>query len=87
MNFPKILFSQKIYYISSLAKDAQKLGRVIRSHWAIENTLHWVMDVSFHDDESRIRKKVSLQKTWLLLNMQPSIFYKKIKRNENPLNN
>ena len=48
--------TEKRYYISSLSKDAKKLGRVIRSHWAIENTLHWIMDVSFHDDESRIRK-------------------------------
>ena len=47
---------EKRYYISSLPKDAQKLGRVIRSHWAIENTLHWILDVSFQDDESRIRK-------------------------------
>jgi predicted transposase YbfD/YdcC len=51
-----IVQNEKRYYISSLPKDAQKLGRVIRSHWAIENTLHWIMDVSFHDDESRIRK-------------------------------
>ncbi len=48
--------TEKRYYISSLPKDAKKLGRVIRSHWAIENTLHWIMDVTFHDDESRIRK-------------------------------
>jgi predicted transposase YbfD/YdcC len=48
--------TEKRYYISSLPKDAKKLGKVIRSHWAIENTLHWIMDVSFHDDESRIRK-------------------------------
>ena len=51
-----VVQGEKRYYISSLSKDAQKLGRVIRSHWAIENTLHWIMDVSFHDDESRIRK-------------------------------
>jgi predicted transposase YbfD/YdcC len=51
-----VVQKEKRYYISSLSKDAQKLGRVIRSHWAIENTLHWIMDVSFHDDESRIRK-------------------------------
>lgn len=51
-----VVQEEKRYYISSLSKDAQKLGRVIRSHWAIENTLHWIMDVSFHDDESRIRK-------------------------------
>ena len=48
--------TEKRYYISSLPKDAKKLGKVIRSHWAVENTLHWVMDLSFHDDESRIRK-------------------------------
>ena len=33
------------YYISSLPNDAQKLGESFRSHWGIENSLHWVLDV------------------------------------------
>jgi len=45
------------YYISSLASDTQKLLHSIRSHWSIENSLHWVLDMSFNDDQSRIRKQ------------------------------
>ena len=43
------------YYITSLVMLAALLGPVIRSHWAIENSLHWVMDMLFRDDESRVR--------------------------------
>jgi len=43
------------FYITSLVWLAHQLGPVIRSHWAIENSLHWVMDMIFRDDECRIR--------------------------------
>ena len=43
------------FYITSLVMLAHLLGPVIRSHWAIENSLHWVMDMVFRDDESRVR--------------------------------
>ena len=43
------------FYITSLVTLAHLLGPVIRSHWAIENSLHWVMDMVFRDDESRVR--------------------------------
>jgi len=43
------------FYITSLTWLAHALGPVIRSHWAIENSLHWVMDMIFRDDECRIR--------------------------------
>jgi predicted transposase YbfD/YdcC len=43
------------YYITSLVMLAHLLGPVIRSHWAIENSLHWVMDMVFRDDECRVR--------------------------------
>ena len=43
------------FFITSLAWLACQLGPVIRSHWAIENSLHWVMDMVFRDDECRIR--------------------------------
>ena len=48
--------TEKRFYISSLNADAAKLNNAIRSHWAVENNLHWVLDVSFKDDDSRIRR-------------------------------
>jgi predicted transposase YbfD/YdcC len=43
------------FYITSLVWLAAALGPIIRDHWAIENSLHWVMDMMFRDDECRIR--------------------------------
>jgi len=43
------------FYLTSLVMIAALLGPVIRSHWAIENSLHWVMDMVFRDDECRVR--------------------------------
>ena len=43
------------FYITSLVMVAALLGPVVRSHWAIENSLHWVMDMVFRDDECRVR--------------------------------
>ena len=47
---------ERRYYISSLEADAKQLNRVIRGHWSIENSLHWVLDIAFREDDSRIRK-------------------------------
>jgi predicted transposase YbfD/YdcC len=44
------------YFISSLSSDAKHLLNVVRTHWSIENQLHWVLDIAFREDESRIRK-------------------------------
>lgn len=43
------------FFITSLKLPAAQLGPMIRDHWAIENSLHWVMDMVFRDDECRVR--------------------------------
>lgn len=54
------------FYISSLASDANKIGSAIRQHWGIENSVHWTLDVTFDEDECRIRSLHSPQNFALL---------------------
>jgi predicted transposase YbfD/YdcC len=44
------------YFISSLAGSAQDMIDAVRGHWGIENGLHWILDVTFREDDSRVRK-------------------------------
>lgn len=44
------------YYISSLTSDAARLSQAVRSHWLVENALHWVLDLAFVEDTCRVRK-------------------------------
>jgi predicted transposase YbfD/YdcC len=43
------------YYISSLAVGVKRFAHAVRSHWGIENSCHWSLDVTYREDESRIR--------------------------------
>jgi len=45
------------YFLSSCRNDPATLGRAIRTHWDIENALHWVLDVTFREDDSRVRDR------------------------------
>ncbi|MDF1677986.1 MAG: ISAs1 family transposase, partial [Legionellaceae bacterium] len=49
------------YYVSSLEADAGKISHAVRCHWQVENALHWVMDVTFKEDESRIRRGLAAE--------------------------
>ncbi|MGV0108224.1 Transposase IS4-like domain-containing protein [Nostoc sp. DSM 114160] len=44
------------YFISSLEDNAEQFGNSIRSHWRVENSLHWLLDVALREDDCRIRK-------------------------------
>lgn len=44
------------YYISSLAVGVKRFAHAVRSHWAIENSCHWTLDVTYREDDSRIRE-------------------------------
>jgi predicted transposase YbfD/YdcC len=55
------------YYISSLAMGVKQVARAVRGHWGIENSCHWVVDVTYREDESRIREE-SLRENMAWLN-------------------
>lgn len=61
------------FYLSSLAAEAVRHARVIRSHWSVENSLHWVLDVTFKEDASRIRTGNAAQNMGLLRRLSVSL--------------
>lgn len=61
------------FYLTSLPADAIRIGRAIRTHWGIENQLHWVLDVTFGEDDSRIRNGHSPENFALLRRMALSL--------------
>ena len=69
MTFDKnnVVITEKRYYISSLQADNPLLIlKAIRSHWQIENNLHWVLDVTFNEDDCRIRdENAAVNFSWM----------------------
>ncbi len=47
------------FYIASIAPNAEKILTAVRQHWGIQNQLHWTLDMTFREDESRIRTEAS----------------------------
>jgi len=64
------------YYISSLDADAQRLLTATRYHWAVENSLHWVLDVTFGEDDARIRIGHAAQNMAILRQLSLNILKK-----------
>jgi predicted transposase YbfD/YdcC len=54
------------YYISSLRRNGQQFAHAVRNHWGIENSLHWSLDMTYREDESRVRNRTFAQNlSWL----------------------
>jgi len=65
-HLPQVLDTPIRYFLSSCPDGPAVLGQAIRSHWAIENTLHWVLDVTFREDDSRVRDRTAARNLALL---------------------
>jgi predicted transposase YbfD/YdcC len=61
------------YYLSSLPSKVKALAKAIRQHWSIESRLHWVLDVTFTEDASRIRQRHAPQTSAMLRRLAVSI--------------
>jgi len=48
--------TERRYYLCSLKAEVETFARAVRGHWGVENKLHWAMDVSFREDQSRARQ-------------------------------
>jgi predicted transposase YbfD/YdcC len=71
--------TEQRYYLSSLPVDAHTLAHAVRGHWSIENACHWVLDVVFREDDSRVRtghapENLGLLRRWVhsLLQQEPT---------------
>jgi predicted transposase YbfD/YdcC len=61
------------YFISSLPAKAKRLANAVRQHWGIENSLHWVLDVAFHEDRMRQRDRRGIENLALLNRLAVSL--------------
>ena len=54
------------YYLSSLRRNRKVFANAMRNHWAIENTLHWSLDMTYREDENRVRdRRFAENLSWL----------------------
>ena len=60
------LLRSLLFTLSSLSSNAERIAGAVRSHWGIKNSLHWTLDVTFSEDESRKRKQHSPENFALL---------------------
>ena len=60
---------ERRFYIASIGANAQTFARAVRGHWAIENTLHWSLDVNFNEDQCRVRTGYAAENLAVLRHM------------------
>jgi predicted transposase YbfD/YdcC len=65
--------TERRFFIASIAANAKLFARAVRGHWAIENTLHWSLDVSFAEDQCRARYRYAAQNFAVLRHMAINI--------------
>lgn len=53
----RVITAEKRYFLSSVPVEEERQIAAIRQHWSIENRLHWVLDVTFQEDTSRVREQ------------------------------
>jgi predicted transposase YbfD/YdcC len=63
------------YYLSSLPAKVKSFARAVRGHWGIETSLHWVLDISFREDESRLRKDHGPENLALIRRLAASLMH------------
>ncbi len=73
---------QRRYYLSSLELNAECFARAVRGHWSVENSLHWVMDVNFGEDNSRARTENAAQNLALMRRMTLNLIKKEKSKNK-----
>lgn len=65
---------ERRYFLSSLPLDAKTLAKAVRGHWGVENSLHWTLDVTFREDDSRARSKYAAQNLATLRRITLNLF-------------
>lgn len=61
------------YFLSSLPAKAKTLAQVVRTHWSIENSLHWVLDVAFNEDRLRVKDRNAIENLALMNRLAVSL--------------
>jgi len=75
--------NETAYYLLSAAITPERFGEVVRSHWAIENRLHWCLDVTFNEDQSRSRMDHAPQNLAVLRHMALDVIRKDTTKDSN----